>query len=50
MNLAEAARGHSTSYVVPIFHKRGSRGGGKEVFFLSKYVKNKRKKGQYNHT
>ena len=33
MDLAEYARGHSTSSVVPIFHHRGNRGGG--GYFLS---------------
>ena len=51
MDLAEAARGRSTSSVVPIFHKRGSRGGGGGGGgILSKYGNNQRNKIQSNHT
>ena len=38
MDLAEAARGHSTSSILPIFHKRGNRGGG---LFLASMATNK---------
>ena len=47
MDLAEAARGHSTSSIIPIFHKRGNRGGG--VIF-SKYGNKQSNNSQSNHT
>ena len=46
MDLSEATRGRNTSYVVPVFHKRGIRGGG----ILIKYGNNQSNKSQSNHT
>ena len=39
MDLAEAVRCHSTSSIIPIFHKRGNRGGG--GYFLASMATNK---------